>query len=112
MFEKENGRKICFVGDNRKVPTKIVSTMTAMKYLRKGYDVYLAFVINKRKEEKELKKVPIVNEFRDVFPKKLPGLPFEREIEFEIELLPGTSPISQALYRMAPVELKELNVQL
>ena len=86
--------------------------MTAMKYLRKGCDAYLAFVVDKRKEGKELKEVPVVNEFGDVFPEELPGLPTKREIEFEIELLPGVSPISQALYRMAPVELKELKVQL
>ena len=64
------------------------------------------------KKGKELKEVPVVNEFEDVFPEELPGLPPEREIEFEIELLPGVSPISQAPYRMAPVELKELKEQL
>ena len=69
-------------------------------------------MVDKRKEGKELKEVPVVNEFEDVFPEELPGLPPEREIEFEIELLPGVSPISQAPYRMAPVELKELKEQL
>ena len=59
-----------------------------------------------------LKDLPVVNEFNDVFPKDLPGLPPKREIEFEIELLPGTGPRSQAPYRMAPAELKELKVQL
>ena len=54
----------------------------------------------------------MVNEFKDVFLEELRGLPLEREIEFEIELLPGVLPISQALYRMAPVELKELKEQL
>ena len=82
--------------------------MTAMKYLRKGCEAYLAFVVDKQKVGKELKEVPVVNEFAGVFPEELPGLPFEREIE----LLSGVSPISQAPYRMAPVELKELKVQL
>ena len=54
----------------------------------------------------------MVREFGDVFPKELPGLPPEREIEFSVELLPGTSPISIAPYRMAPTELKELKAQL
>ena len=49
IFEKENGVKVYFVGDSRKASTKIVSAMTAMKYLRKGYDAYLAFVVDKRK---------------------------------------------------------------
>ena len=94
MFEKKDGRKICFVGDNRKASTKIVSAMTAMKYLRKRYDAYLAFVVDKSKKGKELKGVIIINEFEDVFLEELPGLPPKREIKFEIELLPGVSPIS------------------
>ena len=50
--------------------------------------------------------------FLDVFPYELPGLPPDREIEFEIELLPGTGPLSKAPYRMAPTELKKLKQQL
>ena len=53
-----------------------------------------------------------MNEFFDVFPEDLHGLPPDREIEFEIELAPGTKPISIASYRMAPAELKELKVQM
>nr|GFB76959.1 hypothetical protein [Tanacetum cinerariifolium] len=55
---------------------------------------------------------PIVSEFPDVFPDKLPGIPPVREVEFNIELIPGTEPISKAPYRMAPIELKELKDQL
>ena len=54
----------------------------------------------------------MVNEFLEVFPEELPGLPPDREIEFVIDLLPGTALISKAPYRMAPAELKELKVQL
>ncbi|RVW22844.1 Transposon Ty3-I Gag-Pol polyprotein [Vitis vinifera] len=56
--------------------------------------------------------IPMVCEFADVFPKELPCLPPHREMDFSIELYPGTDPISIAPYRMAPVELKELNIQL
>nr|GFA88493.1 putative reverse transcriptase domain-containing protein [Tanacetum cinerariifolium] len=55
---------------------------------------------------------PIVSEFPDVFPDELPGIPPVREVEFNIELIPGAEPISKAPYRMAPVELKELKDQL
>ena len=65
-----------------------------------------------KKGKDELKEVPVVNEFVSVFPEDLPGLPPDREVTFEIEVLPGTAPISKAPYRMAPVELKELQVQL
>ena len=54
----------------------------------------------------------MVNDFIDVFPEDLPGLPPDREIEFSIDLQPGTTSISKAPYRMAPAELKELKVQL
>nr|GFD54602.1 putative reverse transcriptase domain, aspartic peptidase domain protein [Tanacetum cinerariifolium] len=48
----------------------------------------------------------------DVFPDELPGIPPVREVEFNIKLIPGSEPISKAPYRMAPIELKELNDQL
>ena len=54
----------------------------------------------------------MVGEYMDVFPDELPGLPPQRDIEFHIELHPGTSPISMTPHRMAPVELQELKVQL
>ena len=60
----------------------------------------------------ELENILIVREFSDVFPEELPGIPLEREVDLSIEILLGTSPISRAPYRMAPTELKELNIQL
>ncbi|GJR33433.1 retrotransposon protein, putative, unclassified [Tanacetum coccineum] len=55
--------------------------------------------------------MPIVSEFQDVFPEELPGIPPIRDVEFNIELIPGAEPISKAPYRMAPIELKELKDQ-
>ena len=60
----------------------------------------------------ELNKVPVVCEFPDVFPEELPGMPPDREIEFRIELAPGTTPIYKKPYRMAPSELIELKKQI
>ena len=51
-------------------------------------------------------------EFPDVFPGDLPGLPPDRDVEFKIELIPGTAPISRRPYRMPPNELAELKTQL
>jgi hypothetical protein len=53
-------------------------------------------------------EVPVVNEFPDVSPVELPGMPPERDIEFVIDLKPGTTPIYKAPYRMATPELAEL----
>ena len=82
------------------------------KYLRKGCEAYIAYVLNTDITGSKLESVPVVCEFPDVFPEELPGLPPIREVEFSIDLLPGTAPISIAPYRMAPTELKELKAQL
>ncbi|KAK1629861.1 hypothetical protein QYE76_004176 [Lolium multiflorum] len=67
--------------------------------------------LNSMKEVK-LEDIPVVNEFQDVFPAELPGMPPDREIEFTIDLIPGTAPIAKAPYKMGPKELKELKEQL
>jgi hypothetical protein len=54
----------------------------------------------------------LVNEYQDVFPAELTSLPPSREVEFTIDLVSGTEPVSRTAYRMAPVKLKELKVQL
>jgi len=59
-----------------------------------------------------LADIPIVYEFLDVFPDEFPGLPPDRDIEFKIELIPGTTPLSRRPYRMPPNELAELKIQL
>jgi hypothetical protein len=56
--------------------------------------------------------IRVVRDFPDVFPEELPGMPLDREVEFVIDLLPGTTPISKRPYRMFVEELKELKKQL
>ena len=80
--------------------------------LRKGCQVYLAYVVETGKERTLVDEIPVVREFPDVFPDDIVGLPPEREVEFTIDLIPGTEPISIPPYRMAPVELRELKAQL
>jgi hypothetical protein len=62
--------------------------------------------------ELPLKKIPVVCEYADVFPDEMPGMPPDQDIEFPIELQPGTTPISKRPYRMPPAELVELKKQL
>ncbi|XP_057969387.1 uncharacterized protein LOC131158533 [Malania oleifera] len=73
---------------------------------------YIAFVKEALREELRLEDIPVVKNFLDVFPEDLPGLPPDREVEFTIELTPGTAPISKASYRMAPAKLREFKEQL
>jgi hypothetical protein len=63
-------------------------------------------------KEAKLEDIPVVNEFQGVFPKELPGMPPDREIEFTIDLISGTTPIAQALYKMGPKELVGLKEKL
>ena len=60
------------------------------------------------KASPDLASIPMVCEFLDVFPKDLPRLPPDRDVEFSIELEPSTAPISRCPYRMAPKELAEM----
>jgi hypothetical protein len=63
-------------------------------------------------EEKSLEHIKIVCEYLDVFLEELPGMPPDRDIEFSIELLPGTTPISKRAYRMDVKDLIELKKQI
>jgi hypothetical protein len=60
----------------------------------------------------EIQDIPVVCEFPDIFQEDFPGLPPKRDVEFVIELKPGTAPISRRLYRMPPNELAELKTQI
>jgi hypothetical protein len=62
--------------------------------------------------ESPVERIPVVCEYPDVFPDKLPGMPPDRDMEFAIELQPGTAPISKRPYRMPPAELAELKKEL
>ncbi|GJS63089.1 putative reverse transcriptase domain-containing protein [Tanacetum coccineum] len=69
-------------------------------------------VMEKKSDEKRLEDIPVVREFPEVFPEDLPGLPPVRQIEFQIDLIPGATPVARAPYRLAPSEMQELSDQL
>ncbi|GJS24327.1 hypothetical protein Tco_0452959 [Tanacetum coccineum] len=58
------------------------------------------------------KRLKTVRDFPEVFPEELPGLPPTRQVEFQIDLMPGAAPVARAPYRLAPSEMKELSEQL
>ncbi|GJR89163.1 putative reverse transcriptase domain-containing protein [Tanacetum coccineum] len=94
----------------------IISCTKTQKYMEKGFPIFLAHVTAKEVEDKSEKKrledVPIVQDFPEVFPEDLPGLPPTRQVEFQIDLVPGAAPVARAPYRLAPSEMKELSEQL
>ncbi|GJV62520.1 putative reverse transcriptase domain-containing protein [Tanacetum coccineum] len=67
---------------------------------------------NKSVTQKRLEDIPVVREFLEVFPEDLPGLPPIRQVEFQIDLIPGAAPVARAPYRLAPSEMQELSNQL
>src|SRR5688572_32909270 len=64
------------------------------------------------KEANPLEAIRVVSDFPDVFPEELTGMPPERKVEFAIELIPGTAPISKRAYRVSGPELVELKKQI
>ncbi|GKF26359.1 hypothetical protein Tco_0082253, partial [Tanacetum coccineum] len=86
------------------------------KYLQKGCHVFLAQITEKmandKSEEKRLEDILIVQDFLKVFPEHLPGLPPTRKVEFQIDLVPGATPVARSPYRLAPLEMQEMSSQL
>ncbi|KAA0065337.1 ty3-gypsy retrotransposon protein [Cucumis melo var. makuwa] len=101
-----------FKGEGSRSLPQVISAIRASKLLSQGTWGILASVVDTREVDVSLSSEPVVRDYPDVFPEELPGLPPHREVEFAIELEPGTIPISRAPYRMVPIELKELKVQL
>ena len=111
VFKKPRYPELEFESDRRILPTCVISSIEAKRLLCKRCKAYLAHIVDKSTSKITLDNVLVVREFSDVFPEDLSGLPLDRELEFEMELLPGSTPICIPPYRMAPAELKELKTQ-
>ena len=82
------------------------------KSLKEHAEMFVMFASLKLGGESGENQLPVVCEFPDVFPEDVSDLPPEREVEFSIEVVPGTNPISMAPYRMSTSELDQLKKQL
>ena len=118
-----NDSEIIFISERPNHHSNVISATVARKMVQKGCEAYLAYVIDTVKARPSVSDIPTVSDLPDVFLEELPGLPPQREIEFAINVvpgatpasvtpLPGATPASVAPYRMAPLELKELKLQL
>ena len=87
-------KRVVFKGERKVISSCVFLVLVARKLLRKGCYTWLAHVRELEKGSMELASIPVVREFRDVFPEELPRLPPVREIEICIETIPGVSPIS------------------
>ncbi|GJY86433.1 hypothetical protein Tco_0500459 [Tanacetum coccineum] len=114
------GETLIFRGDEsnngRESRLTIISCSKAQEYMARGCQIFLAQISAKKEEDKsegkQLKDVPIVRDFSEVFPEDLSGLPPARPVEFQIDLIPRATPIARAPYRLAPSKMKELSKQL
>lgn len=107
----DEGETIQIQGIKIKVSLCYISAMQRKCCLRKCCQAYAFQEVSKQKEP-SLEQYLVLAEFPDVFPKELPGLPPERELDLAIELKLGTQPISKTPYRMTASELQELQIQL
>ncbi|GKC61302.1 hypothetical protein Tco_1088900, partial [Tanacetum coccineum] len=63
-------------------------------YISRGCQVFIAQVMEKKSDDKRLEDIPVFREFLEIFPKDLPGLPPVRQVEFQIDLIPGAAPVA------------------
>ncbi|GKB58492.1 putative reverse transcriptase domain-containing protein [Tanacetum coccineum] len=103
-------------GKGEKSKLSIISCTKTQKYIKRGCPIFLAQVtkkeIEEKSEEKRLEDVLTVRDFLKVFPEYLPGLPPRRQVEYQINLVPGAAHVARAPYKLAPSELQELSTQL
>ncbi|GKA27828.1 putative reverse transcriptase domain-containing protein [Tanacetum coccineum] len=106
------GKTLVIEGDRNNSRLKIVSCIKTRKYIEKGYELLLAQVTEQESKEKRLENIPVIRDFLEVFPEKLPRLLPPRQVEFHIDLIPGAAPVVRAPYHLAPFEMKDLSKQL
>ncbi|XP_070021008.1 uncharacterized protein [Nicotiana sylvestris] len=92
--------------------SRVISYMKARRMVEKGCFTYLVYALDSSAKVPSMDSVPVVLKFPEFFPVDLPGMPPDGDINFCIDLVPGTQPISIPPYRMAPPKLKELKEQL
>ena len=107
-----SSEEVTFIDERSNHLSNVIFATTARTMVRKGCEAYLAYVIDTKKAEPSLSNIPTVSDYPDVFPEELPGFPPQREIEFAIDIVLGATLASITPYRMAPMELKELKLQL
>ncbi|GKF68574.1 putative reverse transcriptase domain-containing protein [Tanacetum coccineum] len=107
-----DGETLIIRRDRSKTRLSLISCIKTERYISRGYQVFVAQVMEKMSDEKQLEDIPVVREFLEVFPKNLPVLPPVRQVEFQIDLIPGAAPVARAPYRLAPSEMQELSDQL
>ena len=100
MDEEGNPRVVR--GIPKVISVRQISTMQLKKLCMKGCQLYVAHILEATRDETPmLEDFHVLQEFRDVFPDEITGLPPKRDIEFTIELVPGVATMSKTHYMMS-----------
>ena len=92
---------------------ELISPNQAMKETEAEATYFMIVAQGEKKSTtKQIRSIPVVDEYADVFLDEIPELPPSRDVDFTIDLIPRAGPISMAPYRMAPIELAELKKQI
>jgi hypothetical protein len=108
----DEGQGCVMVGRNQGVPLRFISSLQLRKSMCKGCKLCEILALNKKGVVEGIEHISMVKEFADVILEELPGRPPERELEFTIDLKPGTESIVRTPYRMSNLELQELKMKL
>ena len=97
----EEGNPVVVKGIPKVISVRQVSAMQLKKFCRKGFQLYATHIVEATKNETiRLEDYPVLQEFRDVFPDDILGLPPKGDIDFTIELVVGAAPVSKTPYKM------------
>ena len=107
-----SGEELVIQGERASHGPTLYSAARTRRFLQQGCMGFLPYISDTRVNTMtDVGNVSIVQEFWDVFPEELPGVPPERQVEFHIDLVSGATPITKAPYRLAPPKMQELFTQ-
>ena len=110
-FMDEEGNLVVVKGIPKVISVRQVSSMQLKNFCRKGCQLYATHILETTGDETlRLEDFHVLQEFRDVFPDEIQGLPPNRDIDFTISLVPGAAPVSKTPYRMSTLESLELKM--
>ncbi|GJW50973.1 putative reverse transcriptase domain-containing protein [Tanacetum coccineum] len=89
-----NDETLIIRGDQSKTQLRLISCIKTKRYISRGCQVFIAYVMEKKLDKKQLEDIPVVKEFLEVFSEDLPGLHPVRQVEFQIDLIPGAAPVA------------------
>ena len=109
---KPGTNPLVWEGDYISTPVRIISFLRTKMMVSKGCLAFLTHLRDDTSKVSSIESISIVHELLDVFPADLPGMTPDRDIDFCIDMEPGTCPLSIPPYRMASAELRELKATL